>query len=89
VPLVHPFHLQHSGIDMVETRAAKRAKELFERYYLRELLATKDPGVTSTSKDVFYFKSSDSRRASADSKVHFPNSNHFSPFIRTDKLSIH
>jgi hypothetical protein len=89
VSLVHPFHFQHSGIDMVETRAARRARELSERFNLSEPLATNDPRVTSTFEDTFDFKLSYSRRALADPKVRFPNSNHFSPFIHTNKLSIH
>jgi hypothetical protein len=89
VSLVHPFHFQHSGIDMVETRAARRTRELSERFYQCEPLATDDPRVTPIIEDTFYFKSSYSRRASVDPKVRFPNNNHFLPFIYTNRLSIH
>ena len=84
VSLEHLFHFQHSGIDMVETRTARRARELSERFYQCEPLAIDDPGVLSTIEDAFY-----SRRASADPKVRFPNSNHFLLFIHTDGVSIH
>jgi hypothetical protein len=84
--LVHPFHFQHSEIDMVEIR---RTRELSKRFNLCEPLASDDPGVMATIEDTFYFKSSYSRRASTDPKVRFPNSNHFLPFIHTDGLIIH